>query len=366
MVAADPRALVVLARSEGARHLPILYAVAVPADMIGISSTRPGARRALDTRQGRLHDVALRDDLEHHPVSALAGGWIVQWFGVEARSLRRGDLRRERDMPDRRAPAARLAQEIRGLARRPVMTELKRGLAHARALGIAPILWTKTYWGAAGGYLVLLSLAGRDRFGEVPSASGTSSEIGAAIGATAVATGALYSARGVGTGLGPLFANRISGGATPALRRQISAARSPRSATPASGSRRASLMACVFVAVAHVGGSALWIASTVLWQKHVEPPTADGSSRSSSWPWTSRSRSAVSSAERSTTRPDRSRSPRGSCRARAWRRDGLDLVLRGVRDWIRRQGLPRRRNSRWNRTTPDSGMVDSRPARASP
>jgi predicted MFS family arabinose efflux permease len=205
---------------------------------------------------------------------AMAGGWIVQWLGVGGAFVLDA------------ATYLVSAVFLIGVRLPPVpkqehpfrwrdvflMTDLKRGLAHARSLGIAPILWTKTYWGAAGGYLVLLSLAGRDRFGEVPESTSSASELAAAAGATAVATGALYSARGVGTGLGPLLLNRVFGKGDAALRRQITAGFVVAAVGYAIFGFTTSLWAaCVFVAVAHLGGSGLWVASTVLWQKHVAP-----------------------------------------------------------------------------------------------
>jgi len=281
MVAADlSRALVVLGflLVREPAHLPILYVLIVLQMAIGIFFDA--------ARTAALPDTVGKDDLhDAYALSAMtwsitlcfgafAGGWLVQWVGVggafvfdAATYLVSAVFLIGVRLPP--VPAQEHPFRWRDVL---LMTELKRGLAHARALGIAPILWTKTYWGAAGGYLVLLSLAGRDRFGEAPAASGSATEVAAALGATAVATGALYSARGVGTGLGPLFANRIFGRSDTALRRQISAGFVVAAVGYACFGFTSSLFAaCVFVAVAHIGGSALWIASTVLWQKKVEP-----------------------------------------------------------------------------------------------
>jgi predicted MFS family arabinose efflux permease len=281
MVASDlTRALVVLGfllvREPG--HLPFLYALIVLQMAIGIFFDA--------ARTAALPDTVGKDDLhDAYALSAvtwsitlcfgaLAGGWIVQWVGVAgafvfdaATYLVSAVFLIGVHLP----PVPKQEEPFRW---RDVflMTDLKRGLAHARALGIAPILWTKTYWGAAGGYLVLLSLAGRDRFGEIPPTSGSASDVAAAAGATAVATGALYFARGIGTGLGPLVANRAFGRSDAALRRQISAGFTVAAVGFALFGISTSLnVACVFVGIAHLGGSALWVASTVLWQRHVEP-----------------------------------------------------------------------------------------------
>jgi MFS family permease len=181
MVASDlTRALVVLGfllvREPG--HLPFLYALIVLQMAIGIFFDA--------ARTAALPDTVGKDDLhDAYALSAvtwsitlcfgaLAGGWIVQWVGVAgafvfdaATYLVSAVFLIGVHLP----PVPKQEEPFRW---RDVflMTDLKRGLAHARALGIAPILWTKTYWGAAGGYLVLLSLAGRDRFGEIPPTSG--------------------------------------------------------------------------------------------------------------------------------------------------------------------------------------------------
>lgn len=281
MVVSDlSRALVVLGflLVREPAHLPLLYVLIVLQMAIGIFFDAARTAALPDTvGKDDLHDAYTLSAMTWSVTlcfGALAGGWLVQWVGVGGAFVIDA------------ATYLVSAVFLIGVRLPPVpkqehpfrwrdvllMTELKRGLAHARALGIAPILWTKTYWGAAGGYLVLLSLAGRDRFGEIPEATSSASELAAAVGATAVATGALYSARGVGTGLGPLLANRVYGKSDAALRRQITAGFVVAAVGYALFGFTTSLWAaCVFVAVAHVGGSALWVASTVLWQKHVEP-----------------------------------------------------------------------------------------------
>jgi hypothetical protein len=117
----------------------------------------------------------------------------------------------------------------------------------------------------------LLSLAGRDRFGGGAAGSATPLDEVAAAGATAVATGWLYFARGIGTGLGPVLGNRFFGRSDAALKVQISAGFLVAVLGYALfGFSHDLASACLFVGVAHLGGSALWIASTVLWQKHVD------------------------------------------------------------------------------------------------
>ncbi|HEV8112963.1 MAG TPA: MFS transporter [Planctomycetota bacterium] len=204
---------------------------------------------------------------------ALAGGWVVEWVGISGAFVVDSAsyvLSALFLIGLRLPPVPKHAEPFRwgDIVR---LTDLRRGLTHARKLGVTPILWTKSFWGGAGGFLVLLSLAGRDQFGSGASDAAKGLDEAAAIGATAVATGWLYFARGIGTGLGPLLANLFFGKTDPALKRQITAGFVIAAIGYALfGSSHSLWIACVFVAVAHTGGSTLWVASTVLWQKHVE------------------------------------------------------------------------------------------------
>ncbi len=258
-------------------HLSLLYGLIVVQMAIGIFFDAARSAALPDTvGREELHDAYALSAVTWSVTlcgGALAGGWLVKWFGVSGAFVF--------DAATYAASAAFLI----GVRLPPVprhsepfrwrdvvlMTDLKRGLEHARKLGVTPILWAKTFWGAAGGYLVLLSLAGRDRFAVGAGAGATTVRTAASLGAAAVATGALYSARGVGTGLGPVLGNLLFGKSDAALRRQISAGFAIAAfGYTLFGFSQSLLIACIFVAIAHTGGSALWVASTVLWQKHVE------------------------------------------------------------------------------------------------
>jgi predicted MFS family arabinose efflux permease len=196
---------------------------------------------------------------------ALAGGVLVKWMGVHqvflvdaATYLSSAFCLWGLKLPP--VPVQPHAWRWRDVA---TLTDLGRALAHARAVGVAPILWAKTFWGAAGGYLVVLALAGQERFGEASGAD--------ALGQTAVATGVLYAARGVGTGLGPILARRWFGSSDRALRLQIAGGFVVASIGYALfGFMHDLAAASICVGFAHLGGATLWIASTVLWQRHVE------------------------------------------------------------------------------------------------
>jgi MFS family permease len=258
-------------------HLSWLYVLIGLQMAVGIFFDAARSAALPDTvRKDELHDAYALSAVTWSITlctGALAGGWIVEWVGiggafvVDSASYVLSALfligLRLPPVPKHTEPF-RWGDIVR-------MTDLKRGLTHARKLGVAPILWTKSFWGGAGGFLVLLSLAGRDRFGGGTGTGATRLDEAAAIGATAVATGWLYFARGIGTGLGPLAANLFFGKTDAALKRQISAGFAVAAVGYALfGVSKGLALACFFIGIAHMGGSALWIASTVLWQKHVD------------------------------------------------------------------------------------------------
>ena len=198
-------------------------------------------------------------------LGALAGGWVVKWVDVRGAFLVDA------------ASYVGSAFFLFGVRLPPVPThdhalrwsdvfflkDLRRGIAHVRELGIGPVMWAKSFWGGAGGFLVMLSLAGQTRFGV--NASNTLER------ETAVATGMLYAARGLGTGLGPILARFFFDSSDAALRRQITIGFAIAATGYALfGCAQELSLACACVAFAHLGGSVLWVASTVFMQKHVE------------------------------------------------------------------------------------------------
>ncbi len=225
-------------------------------------------------RTAALPDTVSRDELfEAHALSAatwsvilsvaaFAGGVLVGWVGVRGAfvvdaasyvvsALLLIGLPLPRPKP--RAEPFRWSEIV-------LFTELRRGVAHARELGIVPILWAKTFWGGAGGFLVVLSLAGPARFGETGAA-----------GSDAFATGALYSARGVGTWIGPILLRRFFGKDDRGLRWQILCGYTFAAVGYAAfGFTERLDLSCLAVAFAHLGGAALWVASTIWWQRRVE------------------------------------------------------------------------------------------------
>lgn len=149
----------------------------------------------------------------------------------------------------------------------------KRKLTIGRALGLADtaegvayvrrrprvmaLLLVKPAWCVGGGILTLLAVFGERVF-----------QLG---GKTALGMSALYAARGVGTAIGPVFARRFAAGTHEQMERAIGW-----SFIVAGvfyiffGLAPSLLLAALFVAAGHMGGSVLWGFSTVLLQGAVE------------------------------------------------------------------------------------------------
>lgn len=146
------------------------------------------------------------------------------------------------------------------------LRDLRRGFTHARDRGIARALLTKAYWGPAGGFLICLSLLATERFG---AESNSDPESTAA--ATGVALGWLLFARGIGTAFGPILARRFHGKELGHLLTQIRwgfvIAAGCYALVPFAPSLP---WAVALVALGHLGGGALWVASTSFWQRTVD------------------------------------------------------------------------------------------------
>lgn len=143
-----------------------------------------------------------------------------------------------------------------------LMTDLRRGFAHTRSLGIWPMLFSKVLWSPCGGFLVLFPLlaAHYDGGGGVPDME----EVGGTIGL-------LFAARGVGTGLGPLLSRRFFGSSETTLVRMTWGGM----LVGASGYLALAFVdtlgpALLFVVLSHMGGSAQWVGSTTYWQRRID------------------------------------------------------------------------------------------------
>ncbi len=144
-----------------------------------------------------------------------------------------------------------------GLAALTGAADLVEGFRYVRREShVAALLFVKAGWGLAGGILLLLTIFGQRVF---PVA-----------GSTAAGIGVLYAARGVGAGLGPITLRWILGQKPRALRRAIGPAYFVVAIFYMALSIAPTLpLAALAVLCAHVGGSVLWVFSTVLLQMEV-------------------------------------------------------------------------------------------------
>lgn len=137
------------------------------------------------------------------------------------------------------------------------ITDLVEGIRYVRGrANVSALLFVKAGWGLAGGVLLLLTIFGERIF-----------PVG---GSTAAGIGVLYAARGVGAGLGPIALRWILGQEPRTLRRSIGPAYLIVAIFyVALGVSPTLLLAAASVLLAHVGGSILWVFSTVLLQLEV-------------------------------------------------------------------------------------------------
>jgi MFS family permease len=118
-------------------------------------------------------------------------------------------------------------------------------------------LLVKPAWGVGGGILTLLAVFGEKVF-----------PVG---GKTATGIGVLFTARGIGTAIGPMVARRWAGESRKQMQNAIGIAFLIGGAFYiAFGVSRNFALALLFLAIAHTGGSILWVFSTVLLQQEVE------------------------------------------------------------------------------------------------
>jgi predicted MFS family arabinose efflux permease len=194
-------------------------------------------------------------------LGAAIGGLVTGWFGTDAAFVL--------DSLTYLASAALIAR-VRFPRREP---RLKRRLTIKHALGITDtldgmryvlkrprvlaLLLVKPAWGLGGGILALLAVFGEKIF-----------PVG---GSAATGIGVLYAARGIGTAIGPLVVRRFSGEMRLDMQRAIGVAFIVGGIFYIAFGRATNFMlALLALLVAHMGGSILWVYSTVLLQRVVE------------------------------------------------------------------------------------------------
>lgn len=194
-------------------------------------------------------------------LGAVAGGLVTGWFGTDAAFVV--------DSATYLLSAA-LIWSVR-FPHRPPREKTK--LTLARALGITDtlegiryvrtrprvlaLMAVKPAWGLGGGILALLAV-----FGEKIFPVGRNAATG---------IGVLYAARGIGTAIGPVFARRLAGESRERMQTIIGLSFLVGGVFYAAfGGATNYLLALLVLAIAHMGGSILWVFSTVLLQTAVE------------------------------------------------------------------------------------------------
>jgi len=149
------------------------------------------------------------------------------------------------------------AEPRAGLAELTGVTDLLDGIRYIRRHAhVAALMCVKGGWGLAGGILVLLTIFGQRVF---PVGTGAAAGIGV-----------LYGARGIGAGLGPIALRWIVGQEPRKLRQAIGPAFFIVGIFYIAFAGAPTLLIAAFcVLCAHVGGSILWVFSTVLLQLEV-------------------------------------------------------------------------------------------------
>jgi MFS family permease len=194
-------------------------------------------------------------------LGAAIGGFVAGWFGTDAAFILDSLTF---------VASALLIFQVR-FPKRPPREKSK--LTITKALGITDTiegvryvksrsrvlayLLVKPAWGLGGGILTLLAVFGERVF---PIA-----------GKTATGIGVLFTARGIGTAIGPIVARRWAGETRRQMQNSIGIAFLIGGAFYfAFGVSKSFVLALLFLLVAHTGGSILWVFSTVLLQRAVE------------------------------------------------------------------------------------------------
>jgi MFS family permease len=194
-------------------------------------------------------------------LGAAAGGFVTDWVGTDAAFVL--------DSLTYLGSAAL----IFGITLPKRAPRPKRKLTVAKALGITDTLEGFAYvrqrprliaylavnpaWGIGGGIMTLLAV-----FGEKVFPVGASAALG---------IGALYTARGIGTAVGPVLARRFGGETRRAMQKSIGLAFILSGVFYALfGVAPTLAVALLMLAIAHAGGSILWVSSTALLQISVE------------------------------------------------------------------------------------------------
>ena len=194
-------------------------------------------------------------------LGAAIGGLITGWFGTDvafvldaATYLLSAALIAVIRVPKRKK---RERQKLR-LGRLLGITETIDGIRYVKDRPrVLALLLVKPAWGLGGGIMTLLAVFGERIF---PVGKGAAGGIGV-----------LFTARGIGTAVGPIVARRISGEGNRRMQTSIGIAFLIAGIFYiAFGSATSFVFALIVLGIAHCGGSILWVNSTVILQRRVE------------------------------------------------------------------------------------------------
>ncbi len=149
------------------------------------------------------------------------------------------------------------------LAKALGVTDTLEGLRYVRRRPrVMALLLVKSAWGLGGGILTLLPVFGEKIFRV---------SLGAGIGGAALGMSVLFAARGIGTAVGPVLMRRFHGETREQMQRTIGVSFVVGGVFYVLFGLAESLtLALLWLAIAHMGGSVLWVFSTVLLQSTVE------------------------------------------------------------------------------------------------
>jgi MFS family permease len=194
-------------------------------------------------------------------LGAAAGGAVTDWFGTDAAFvidsltfLASAALIASVRFPKRAARAKTKFTISKALG----ITDTLEGMRYVRQRPrVLAFLLVKPAWGLGGGILTLLAVFGEKIF-----------PVGRTI---AGGVGVLYAARGIGTAVGPVFARRLAGESQRRMQAAIGFAFLLSGVFyVAFGVAHNFALALLMLFIAHMGGSIIWVFSTVLLQSSVE------------------------------------------------------------------------------------------------
>ncbi len=199
-------------------------------------------------------------------LGAAVGGPVTDWFGTDAAfvidsltyvlsAVLVWCVRLPKRAPRPKTPLT--------VAKALGVTDTLEGLRYVwRRPRVLALLLVKPAWGLGGGILTLLPVFGEKVF---------RLSLHTAVGGAALGMSALYAARGVGTALGPMFTRRFYSETRQQMQRAIGVSFLFAGVFYCLFAWAQSFtLALVWLAVAHAGGSVLWVFSTVLLQSSVE------------------------------------------------------------------------------------------------